>query len=162
MTGSDLEKINRIANFLKVNPGKLNYNHEKVIFPKQIVKKKNNLNKNLIFFKVITRYFNKTNDISDISGFSTIVQSLAKESKEQIIKNGLTDLETQCLVAQWVEYAVLYASSSDKHVTNSLLKELHIYLSTRSYFVGESLTLADLAMYYAIENAMVGFNLNAE
>lgn len=63
-------------------------------------------------------------------------------------------METQCLVAQWVEYAVLYASSSDKHVTNSLLKELHIYLSSRSYFVGQSLTLADLAMYYAIENAM--------
>lgn len=108
----------------------------------------------MLLFQVITRYFNKTNDISDISGFSTIVQSLAKESKEQLIKNGLTDLETQCLVAQWVEYAVLYASSSDKHVTNSLLKELHIYLSTRSYFVGQSLTLADLAMYYAIENAM--------
>lgn len=27
---TDLEKINKIANFLKVNPGKLNYNHEKV------------------------------------------------------------------------------------------------------------------------------------
>lgn len=46
MTGTDLEKINKIANFLKVNPGKLNYNHEKVK-PHKILQLKNQfINKN--------------------------------------------------------------------------------------------------------------------
>jgi hypothetical protein len=45
--------------------------------------------------------------------------------------------------------------STDKYVASTLLKELNEYLAKRSYLVRQTLTLADLAVYYAIESTMV-------
>jgi translation elongation factor 1 epsilon-1 len=49
----------------------------------------------------------------------------------------------------------VYPSATDKYVASTMLKELNEYLAKRSFLVKQTLTLADLAVYYAIENTMV-------
>uniref|UniRef100_U5ERU9 Putative microtubule associated complex n=1 Tax=Corethrella appendiculata TaxID=1370023 RepID=U5ERU9_9DIPT len=131
MTG--VESVKKVANYMKVNPGKLSYNFE----------------------NIVTRQVPKTNE--SVVGYSAILQMLAKESKNELITNGLKDIETRCQISQWIDYSVQFAepASKDKHVHHTLLRELNSYLETRSYLVNQSLTLADLAVFYAIQESML-------
>uniref|UniRef100_A0A0K8TSE2 Putative eukaryotic translation elongation factor 1 epsilon-1-like protein n=1 Tax=Tabanus bromius TaxID=304241 RepID=A0A0K8TSE2_TABBR len=124
----DAETVTKIANYLRVPPGKIAYNNEKIVT--RTVK-------------------NKT-----VSGFTTILTALCNESNAEIVKNGQTSIEVECLVQQWIEYAVLYIApgSKDKHIAQNLLRDLNTYLLKRSYFVGQAMTLADLAVFYTIHN----------
>lgn len=105
-------------------------------------------------FQIVTRT-SKSNEI--LSGFATVILSLASESKDDSVKQLNEDLETQCLVSQWLDYSVLFVSPAvrDRHATNCLLKELNQYLSIRTYLVGNSMTVADLAVFYTIENIIM-------
>lgn len=68
------------------------------------------------------------------------------------------DLE-QLLVAQWFEYGNLFvhtiSQSDDKHLIRALLDELNNYLAIKSYLVGETLTVADLVVFFFIQDTMV-------
>lgn len=115
-----VESVNKISSFIKVNPGKISYNNEKVrIFPSNVLEVSQF---HCFYFQIICRTIPKTNQT--ISGFTTILESVARESKEQSVKDVIADRETQCLVSQWIDYAVLFVSpaAKDKHVTSSLLK----------------------------------------
>ncbi|CAD7091985.1 unnamed protein product [Hermetia illucens] len=94
----NVESIQKIANYLGVQPGRLGYNNEQVVT--RTVK-------------------NQTQQ-----GYATILSQLAKETP----------------------------GTKDKQVVRVILKDLNQYLLTRSYFVGYSLTLADLAIFYAIHD----------
>ncbi|XP_055638714.1 eukaryotic translation elongation factor 1 epsilon-1 isoform X1 [Toxorhynchites rutilus septentrionalis] len=128
-----VENVNNAANFMKVAPGKIGYNSE----------------------KIITRYISKTNE--SISGYSSILQSLARDSKNLVARESLKDIETELQVAQWIDYSVLFVSPAarDKHVAKVLLDELNEYLGTRSYLVNHTLTLADIVVFYSIQDTMV-------
>lgn len=109
----------------------------------------------LFFSKVVTR---KLSNNSTLSGFSTIINFLAKENHNSIIvQNSFNTPEIAVQIQQWLDYAVLYVAhgSNDKHVIHHLLNELNNYLLTRSYLVDHNLTLADLVMFYFIHNLMV-------
>uniref|UniRef100_A0A1L8DS86 Putative eukaryotic translation elongation factor 1 epsilon-1-like protein n=1 Tax=Nyssomyia neivai TaxID=330878 RepID=A0A1L8DS86_9DIPT len=119
---SQLEIIRKISNYLHVNPGNLSQNREKVV--------------------------TRTDGTTKISGFTTVVGSLAGKYK---------NLEEECLVRQWIEYCSLYANPSllaNKGHQKNLLVELNDYLATRSYFVGNSLTLADAVVFYSLVGAV--------
>lgn len=106
---------------------------------------------NYVFiFQIVTRQ-NPKNQL--ISGFSTILLSLARESQGNLVKNIKTDIEYQCEIAQWLDYCVLFinAASKDKSITSLLLSEINAYLRTKSYFVGQAVSLADLAIFYTID-----------
>ncbi|XP_037923228.1 eukaryotic translation elongation factor 1 epsilon-1 [Hermetia illucens] len=122
----NVESIQKIANYLGVQPGRLGYNNEQVVT--RTVK-------------------NQTQQ-----GYATILSQLAKESKDDSSKTA--SLETQTEIRQWIDYAILYVApgTKDKQVVRVILKDLNQYLLTRSYFVGYSLTLADLAIFYAIHD----------
>ncbi|XP_055638715.1 eukaryotic translation elongation factor 1 epsilon-1 isoform X2 [Toxorhynchites rutilus septentrionalis] len=128
-----VENVNNAANFMKVAPGKIGYNSE----------------------KIITRYISKTNE--SISGYSSILQSLARDSKNLVARESLKDIETELQVAQWIDYSVLFVSPAarDKHVAKVLLDELNEYLGTRSYLVNHTLTLADIVVFYSIQDTML-------
>ncbi|XP_058820474.1 eukaryotic translation elongation factor 1 epsilon-1 isoform X1 [Topomyia yanbarensis] len=128
-----VENITKAASFMKVSPGKIRYNSE----------------------KIITRYVPKTNE--SISGYSSILQSLARESKNELIRDIYKDIETELQVVQWIDYSVLFVSpaAKDKHVLKALLEELNSYLETRSYLVNHALSLADVVLFYAIQNTLV-------
>ncbi|XP_055540300.1 eukaryotic translation elongation factor 1 epsilon-1 [Wyeomyia smithii] len=128
-----IEGVTKTANFLRVAPGKIGYNSE----------------------KIITRYIPKSNE--SISGYSSILLSMARESKNEIIKASFKNIETELQVAQWIDYSVLFVlpAGKDKHVAKTLLEELNNYLATRSYLVNYSLSLADIAVYYAMRDTLV-------
>lgn len=88
-------------------------------------------------------------------GYATIVSALGRESKQDTFAS--SDYVKQCLIAQWFDYAVLFVGPAvnSKTASESLLQELNDYLLTRSYLVGQSLTLADVVLFYSVYNIMV-------
>lgn len=104
--------------------------------------------------KVVTRTSaqNKT-----VAGFATILESLARESKSETAQNSTVSREVQAQVYQWIEFAVLYVApgSKDKHVAKQLLADFNKLFNSKSYLVGHFITLADLAVYYAINDLVV-------
>lgn len=92
-------------------------------------------------------------------GYATIVSALGRESKQDTFAS--CDYVKQCLIAQWFDYAVLFvgAATNSKTASEAVLQELNDYLLTRSYLVGQSLTLADVALFYSVYNLMVMFEI---
>ena len=91
-----------------------------------------------------------------LSGFATIVAQLARESKDGLVAE--RDLTTQCLIDQWFDYAGQFVvpAATDKHTAEGVLQEIDEFLSTRSYLVGQNLSLADVVVFYSIQPVVVG------
>jgi hypothetical protein len=87
--------------------------------------------------------------------FQGIILNLSSKSNHAVTKN-VADLETACLIQQLIEYAALYIIPLKKNPTkstqNQILQELDKKLQAKSYFVGESLSLADLVIYFTIHS----------
>ncbi|CAD7014247.1 eukaryotic translation elongation factor 1 epsilon-1 [Ceratitis capitata] len=124
----EVDTITKIANSLGVPPGEVKLNSEKII--------------------------TRTNNSKTVSGFATILNTLAQESESEIARNSTASREISADVYQWIEFAVLYAApgSKDKHVSQQLLRDFNKLFSTKSYLVGYFITLADLAIFYSIYN----------
>lgn len=105
--------------------------------------------------KVVTRIHNN----KSVSGFATILNSLAKESKSNIATNSYQTREVEAQVYQWIEFAVLYVApgSKDKYIAQQLLRDFNKLFLKQSYLVGYFLTLADLAVFYAIYDLVVSY-----
>ncbi|PSN30697.1 hypothetical protein C0J52_23900 [Blattella germanica] len=87
------------------------------------------------------------------TGFGTMTILLAKQCREP--QFGKTP-EDEALVRQWIEYAVCYGNYVDVAQTSrQVLKELNAILSTKSYLVGNSKTLADACLYYVLYDTML-------
>lgn len=88
-------------------------------------------------------------------GYSTIVSALGRESKQDTFAS--SDYVKQCLIAQWFDYAVLFVAPAinSKTATEAVLHELNDYLLTRSYLVGQTITLADVVVFYSVYSIMV-------
>lgn len=82
---------------------------------------------------------------------------MARESKSETAQNSTVSREVQAQVYQWIEFAVLYVApgSKDKHVAKQLLVDFNKLFNSKSYLVGHFITLADLAVYYAINDLVV-------
>lgn len=80
---------------------------------------------------------------------------MARESK--IEPFGGNDVLSQCLISQWFDYAILFVTPAinSKSASEAILHELNDYLITRSYLIGQSLTLADVVMFYALHALLV-------
>lgn len=88
--------------------------------------------------------------LKDVKGYSTTLQKILAQGTKQ-------DPETEALICMFIDYTVLFVETSkkDRNVSNVLLKELDSFLSSRSYLVGQSLTLADLSVFFSINDIMV-------
>lgn len=158
----DVATVQKIANCLGVAPGEIQLNDEQVMDLKAqrvwysgLPIHTNVGDTNLILIvKVVTRIGAQNNRVT---GFATILESLAVESKSEIAQNSIASPEVQAQVYQWIEFAVLYVGpgSKDKHVSKQLLADLNNLFSSKSYLVGHFLTLADLAVFYAIGDLIV-------
>uniref|UniRef100_A0A182N211 GST C-terminal domain-containing protein n=1 Tax=Anopheles dirus TaxID=7168 RepID=A0A182N211_9DIPT len=127
-----VDNTKRIASFLEVPLGKVGYNSE----------------------KILTR--TKSAQEPSISGFSTIIQSLVRESKKSAVRQSHADFETECQILQWLDYAVLFVAptNKDKHAAKTLLDELNFYLQTRSYLVNDTLSVADVVVFHTVHDTM--------
>ncbi|EDV56824.1 eukaryotic translation elongation factor 1 epsilon-1 [Drosophila erecta] len=123
----DVATVQKIANCLGVNPGKVHLNEEQVVTRTSGQKK-------------------------SVAGFATILESLASESKSETAQNSRASREVEAQVYQWIEFSVLYVApgSKDKYVSKQLLADFNKLFASKSYLVGHFITLADLAVYYAI------------
>ncbi|KAH8277731.1 hypothetical protein KR018_004227 [Drosophila ironensis] len=123
----DVATVEKIAHCLGVNPGKVHLNDEQVVTRTSAQKK-------------------------SVAGFATILESLAKESSSETAQNSKVSREVEAQVYQWIEFSVLYVApgSKDKHVAKQLLADFNKLFASKSYLVGHFITLADLAVYYAI------------
>lgn len=95
-----------------------------------------------------------------ITGFVTILQHLMESTKNAcFMLKEQDDFEQALLVHQWLEYGNLYvhtiSMSDDRHLVRALLHELNHYLEIKSYLVGETITVADLVVYFFIQDTMV-------
>ncbi|XP_013118820.1 eukaryotic translation elongation factor 1 epsilon-1 [Stomoxys calcitrans] len=122
----EVEAVSKIAKCLQVPVGKVQLNDE----------------------QVVTRTLNN----KSVAGFATILNTLAKESKSDIAKNSCQSREVEAQVYQWIEYAILYVGpgSKDRYCSQQLLRDFNKLFLSKSYLVGYSITLADLAVFYAI------------
>jgi len=104
--------------------------------------------------KVVTR---TSGQKKSVAGFATILESLASESKSETAQNSKVSREVEAQVYQWIEFSVLYVApgSKDKHVSKQLLADFNKLFASKSYLVGHFITLADLAVYYAIYDLVV-------
>ncbi|XP_036331702.1 eukaryotic translation elongation factor 1 epsilon-1 isoform X1 [Rhagoletis pomonella] len=122
----EVETITKIANSLGVPAGDVKLNSEKVV--------------------------TRTKNSKTVSGFATILNNLAQESKSEIALNSAATREISAEVYQWIEFAVLYVApgSKDKHISQQLLRDFNKLFTTKSYLVGYFITISDLAIFFAI------------
>jgi hypothetical protein len=93
------------------------------------------------------------------SGLSTIIQTLIRESTNDAAKSPNSNNQLFCLISQWFDYIVMFIrpACTDKQINQQLLKELDATLSTRSYLVGQALSIADVAIFYSMQKIMVKY-----
>lgn len=101
-------------------------------------------------FQTITR----TKGNQSYSGFATILTQLSGEAKAFPVP---TETEARLNILQWLDYTILFVlpARGDKHTTQHLLKELDAVLSTKSYLAGNQVTLADISVFYGLEQIML-------
>ncbi|KYB26302.1 eukaryotic translation elongation factor 1 epsilon-1 [Tribolium castaneum] len=83
------------------------------------------------------------------SGYINIILELVKEGKASL--EGCSDLE-KALIRQWIEYGFVYVAKADN--PQQILKELNAVLATRTYLVAHKLTIADVFLYYFLQDIM--------
>ncbi|KZC06513.1 PREDICTED: eukaryotic translation elongation factor 1 epsilon-1 [Dufourea novaeangliae] len=124
----NVQCLERISNYLDVSPVQLEM-HENVIVSTE-------------------RTSNKT-----IEGFSTIIQSLIKNSRCPDILGNSNEIEA--LSRQWLEYAVVCVNYADTPANaKRILQELNTALRDNTYLTGTRKTIADITLYYALHSIM--------
>ncbi|XP_787842.2 eukaryotic translation elongation factor 1 epsilon-1 [Strongylocentrotus purpuratus] len=92
---------------------------------------------------------------TSVSGLMSICTYLATTAgKAELVGK---DAKSRALVGQWLEYRVTEVDRchGEKDDIN-VFKELNSYLSTRTYFVGQQFSLADLLLYYGLHTKVNG------
>ncbi|XP_043255169.1 eukaryotic translation elongation factor 1 epsilon-1 [Colletes gigas] len=128
MTLCNIQCLERISNYLDVSPVHLEMNENVIISTEQTTNQK-------------------------IEGFSTIIQSLIKNSKCSDILG--SNKETEALTRQWLEYTVVCVNYADIPSNGKrVLQELNTALKDNTYLTGTKKTIADITLYYALHSIM--------
>merc|ERR1712178_51588 len=97
----------------------------------------------------------KTCKNGTIKGVNSIAKYLAKTSNKNLLIGA--SREEEAAVSQWLEYQCLNVSRCEQeHEVQIILQELNAYLLDKVFFVGTSVTLADLLIFYGIHRIMNG------
>ncbi|CAG5115279.1 unnamed protein product, partial [Candidula unifasciata] len=90
-----------------------------------------------------------TLDVGDgrkVSGITCLAKHLQRTSAE--FRD--VSLEDRMQVEQWLEYRLYIESLQDVESERAVLQELNSYLQDKVYFVGHSLTVADILLYHSL------------
>ncbi|KAG5674003.1 hypothetical protein PVAND_003996 [Polypedilum vanderplanki] len=121
------KEITKIANYINFPiKGKLSFTEDNIIQMKE-------KDKFIIGFSTIVNFFHDLNE---------------KEQTQQSIEN-------YYLTKQFFDFANVFIRSTSKRDKYAACLELNEYLETRSYLIGQSLSLADLVVFYALNDIMV-------
>lgn len=127
MDQNSVENLKRIAKYLKVSPGTITINDEKVnkfhlVFGAIHFIIQHNLQQDC-FFPIKSQFFRSISQVvcrkvkdKTLTGFTTIISAMGRESKSNQFSS--SDLLTQTLVVQWFDYAVLFIdpAANSKHL----------------------------------------------
>lgn len=83
-----------------------------------------------------------------LSGVCSIAKYFQRSSKDF---DGLS-LEERMTVEQWIEYASTTVKFSDSESERVVLKDLNSWLKDKAYFVANTLTVADIVMFYHLHS----------
>lgn len=101
------------------------------------------------------------NEQVTVTGFVTILRHLMERAgnSQFALPDQEDSSEEALLVQSWLEYGSLFvhhiSMSDDKHLIRALLDELNNYLAVKSYLVGETISVADLVVFFFIQDTMV-------
>ncbi|XP_044265903.1 eukaryotic translation elongation factor 1 epsilon-1 [Tribolium madens] len=82
-------------------------------------------------------------------GYINIILELIKEGNTNL--EGCSDLE-EALIRQWIEYGFVYVVKAEN--PQQIFKELNAVLTTKTYLVAHKLTIADIFLYYFLQDSM--------
>lgn len=91
-----------------------------------------------------------------LTGCASIGRHIAEHSERGRSLLG-KDAKERALIQQWLDYAVVHFTGSAALPSDSaaeILQELNDYLADRCFFVGITLTLADVFLYYSLQPTM--------
>lgn len=109
-----VENVKRIAKYLKLAPGTIFINDEKVnkkLHSILLYFSRHNLDRTFLLQRIELKSKHLLQVISrkvkdkTLSGYTTIISSMAKDSKNDFAQS---DILTQCLITQWFDYSVLF------------------------------------------------------
>ncbi|KAM4689569.1 eukaryotic translation elongation factor 1 epsilon-1 [Discoglossus pictus] len=91
----------------------------------------------------------QTNKGPSLVGLTTIASHLVKEAKKEELLGA--SIEEKAIVQQWLEYRITRINIlSSKEDVRSILKDLNLYLEDKVYLAGNTITLADMLIYYGL------------
>ncbi|XP_077498068.1 aaRS-interacting multifunctional protein 3 isoform X1 [Amblyomma americanum] len=87
----------------------------------------------------------------ELTGCAPIGRYIAEQSEKGRSFLG-KDAQERALIQQWLEYVAVRCEggSLPLDTAHEILQELNSYLADRCFFVGVSLTLADVFLYYSL------------
>ncbi|CAH2284299.1 eukaryotic translation elongation factor 1 epsilon-1 [Pelobates cultripes] len=84
-----------------------------------------------------------------LSGLATIASYLVKEAKKEELLGA--SIEEKTIVQQWLEYRITRIDRlASKEDVRCILKDLNLYLEDKVYLAGNTITLADILIYYGL------------
>ncbi|XP_028826239.1 eukaryotic translation elongation factor 1 epsilon-1 [Denticeps clupeoides] len=95
----------------------------------------------------------QSNNGPALVGLATIASHLAKEAKKPELLG--TTPEQRAVVQQWLEFRVTRIDECPREEIRTVLKDLNQYLEDKVYLAGNSLSIADPLLYYAIHHIVV-------
>jgi hypothetical protein len=150
---TEAELINKVASFLNVKSGKLEFNDEQVFMNLLDLSASAHFFPIILFsqiLKVITRVTPKLK----CSGLSTILNTIVRESTHDLAKRS-----NPIYLQNWFDYVRMFCLTGDKQINQQLVKELNSVFSSRSYLIDQYLTVADVALFYSLQTIMVRLRL---
>ncbi|KAK3541406.1 hypothetical protein QTP86_024598 [Hemibagrus guttatus] len=95
----------------------------------------------------------QNNNAQSLVGLATISCHLVNEAKRRELLGD--SAEQRAVVQQWLEYRLTRIDQCSKDEVKIILKELNQYLVDKVYLAGNSITLADMLMYYGIHHIIM-------
>uniref|UniRef100_A0A8C5LRN8 Eukaryotic translation elongation factor 1 epsilon-1 n=1 Tax=Leptobrachium leishanense TaxID=445787 RepID=A0A8C5LRN8_9ANUR len=93
-----------------------------------------------------------------LAGLATIVSYLAKEAKREELLGA--SIEEKAIVQQWLEYRITRIDRlSSKEDIRRILEDLISYLEDKVYLAGNTITLADILIYYGLHPLMADLSI---
>ncbi|XP_046386286.1 eukaryotic translation elongation factor 1 epsilon-1 [Ischnura elegans] len=96
------------------------------------------------------------NSGNSVNGPMSSILYLARQSSRSKVTGLSPDEEAE--IRQWLEFGLLISQCTNNLIRRSMLKTLNEFISSRTFLVGNRMTVADVLMYQVLFSCMVEMN----
>ncbi|XP_026463484.1 probable elongation factor 1-gamma [Ctenocephalides felis] len=117
-----------------------------------------------LYYRILPEKLKKVDNVltytSSKNGISKgFIGSLLALAEDSLLCPNTTNPNNRAEIMQWLEYCALFVlPAADNKMELNILKDLDHALKTKSYLLGETLSLADIVMFYSIGSLMHTLN----